>query len=311
MKKLNKCPVCKVDSLNFEILYKDISDKYHPIKGKYTVVKCKKCKILFLNPQPSMGELAKHYPKNYYSYNIRDTSNQSILVKIFKKILLPISSRSYPKLKEKESLLDIGCGAGEFLLSMRKQYPKNILFGIDIGTTNKNISFLKQSGISGLKGDNLKIFKKNQFDYITMNHVFEHIINPYETIKEVKRILKPNGTLIVGMPNTGSIINYIFQENWLPLDTPRHVILYNPSNLKMLLNKFDMKITTKRYFSDPLDILGSVEYKLNKYRKNKVFWEKSSLRHNYILIGILFIPIFIMNKLHLSDSTEYFIKNKL
>jgi predicted SAM-dependent methyltransferase len=110
-----------------------------------------------------------------------------------------------------------------------------------------------------------------------MNHVFEHINNPTETLIELKRILKENGTLIMGVPNTSSVAYKIFGKNWVQLDIPRHLFDYNPEIIKNYAKKVSLKFEKLKYNSSHVQFMISILRLTNQYRKKRYIYPTKSL----------------------------------
>jgi 2-polyprenyl-3-methyl-5-hydroxy-6-metoxy-1,4-benzoquinol methylase len=308
MKLLNKCEICGSKKINF-LFYGD--DKLFKIPGKFNLFRCENCKTIFLNPQPSYKESKRFYPREkYHSLENIKTEKDSIKTKInlklyriyfseegnfFKKILFaPIKFIVRGTIIKKEiKLLDIGCGSGQFLYEM-KTLGLGVC-GVEPGDFNK-----KDSDKYKLNIKNTEIIKakypKEHFDLITMNHVFEHIGKPNETIKEIQKILKKKGILIIGIPNTNSISKKIFGKNWLALDVPRHLFNYSDKNIKFLLEKNGFKILKIRYNSRPTQFVVSLYLLFNIKKKTGIF--------NRIL-ELIFLPLtWIVNSLKIGDQIE-------
>jgi SAM-dependent methyltransferase len=84
-------------------------------------------------------------------------------------------------------------------------------------------------------------FDDMSFDAITLAHVIEHVYAPQRLLAECRRILKPNGMLTILTPNSASSGHRHFGKDWLPLDPPRHIHLFNPSNMRRLLESAELK----------------------------------------------------------------------
>ena len=69
-----------------------------------------------------------------------------------------------------------------------------------------------------------------------MNHVVEHLTSPTDTIREVKRILKPGGSLMMTTPNASSLLFAIFRKFWFALETPRHLQIFSEKTLSMMID---------------------------------------------------------------------------
>ncbi len=102
----------------------------------------------------------------------------------------------YPSIdkKLKGKVLDVGCGIGDFL-----SYRKNNTIGVDINSLN--VEYCKKNGQEAYIIENNKFpFNDQSFDGVILDNVLEHLIEPKVTINEITRVLKPNGTLIIGVP---------------------------------------------------------------------------------------------------------------
>ncbi|MCI0449302.1 MAG: class I SAM-dependent methyltransferase [Chlorobi bacterium] len=110
----------------------------------------------------------------------------------------------YAGINESDSVLEVGCGAGNIL----ERIKKGKLTGIDISKTQieragkklKNRAELIQS-----PGEKTQ-FADKHFDVIICTEVFEHVLDPVEILKEMKRILKDSGTISLSVPNEKLII---------------------------------------------------------------------------------------------------------
>ena len=173
------------------------------------------------------------------------------------------------------------------------------VYGIEPGEFNEEGN--KKYNLNIKKGDiKSSKYKRESFDIITLNHVLEHINNPNETLGEIKRIIKKDGVLIIGVPNTHSIAFKIFRRNWYQLDVPRHIINYSEENLNFLLNKNGFKVKNVRYNSRPSQFAVSLMYLLNT--KNRTV-EK--------LCNIMFLPLtWLVNSLKTGDQIEIWCEKK-
>lgn len=111
-------------------------------------------------------------------------------------------------LKPGERLLDIGCWDGQFLDQIEESGLFQKLYGIDM--LPEAIAKIRSKGYEGEVVDlNTETFPfpDNYFDTVTFLAVLEHVFDPYGAIREIRRILRPNGILIVDVPNVGSFSN--------------------------------------------------------------------------------------------------------
>lgn len=231
-------------------------------------------------------------------YNIYFNSNRNnlLLKAIFSPIKFIVRGTNLTK---GNKLLDVGCGSGQFLYEM-KELEMNVQ-GVEPGDfneeENKKYSLnIKKSNLIDAK------YKKESFDFITINHVLEHLDNPNETLNEINKILKKDGKLILAIPNTNSLAYWIFKKNWYQLDVPRHIINYSNKNIKLILEKNGFKIKRTRYNSRPSQFVVSLYFSFNIKKRIKPL--------NYAL-DILFLPLtWLVNFLRMGDQIEVWCEKK-
>ena len=293
------CTICNNSKHEHYCLGKD---RVHGIPGKFELIQCTRCKLIEIHPKPSMESLKKYYPiKGYYTYDDEQKTNN--LREILNNYCESKIDRYCPH-KENGIILDIGCGNGNFLGKMKKKGMQT--FGIDAfqNSSNRDIDCFYHKELHECN------LPQDYFDIITMNHVLEHLINPQEVLEEIHRILKPNGTFVVGVPNSNSLASKIFKSDWVQLDPPRHIYSFSDTNLLQLLENTGFTHQKTRYFASDFQFLGSVEYLLNRLRVKKVLLKDSNIINNgYMRVPLL--PIMhLINHLKLGDSVEMHITKK-
>ncbi len=157
--------------------------------------------------------------------------------------------------------IDIGADNGRHLFLM----PKGSI-GLDHYTDY--FEDYTKAGFEGVQCDlnqGILPFKDNDFDTILFSHCLEHIEMPNRIIKEVFRILKSGGTLIVGVPNVYCIHTDFYGPKW-----DYHINVYDGKALKKLLSKNRFKVM-KRFCNFPLG--NWFMYALFNYTPLKYFWD--------------------------------------
>lgn len=145
--------------------------------------------------------------------------------------------------REKGHLLDVGCGDGSFLISM-KQLGWNVA-GVELD--RKAVSIAREKGLEIFHGSLGEAkFSNKHFDAITMNHVIEHVSDPVELLKECRRVLKPGGKLVVTTPNIKSLGHLVFNEDWRGLEVPRHITLFSPKALRTCVERAGIDVESLR-----------------------------------------------------------------
>lgn len=277
-KKLTKCIVC--GKSNARQLFQTY-DRMFDIKGSFTVKKCGSCGLLFLDPQPSSTILKKHYPSTHY-YSYKDESDSGFFYKLrsylvkhyyepnFLSKVFSVMVQNVPALpkKRKGKILDVGCGTGDTLVLL-KELGWDV-YGLEID--QNAVAVAKKRGLRNVTLGGyarISLFKDNYFDVIRLYHVIEHIPNPSECLRLLYKKLKPGGEVILGTPNFQSMTSSIFGRYWYNLDTPRHVFIFSPKTLSMLVRKEGFSYTIIEFCSAG-GIIGSLVYAVNNFRKKRL-----------------------------------------
>jgi len=158
-----------------------------------------------------------------------------------------------------KNLLDIGCGSGTFLaLAKKKGFT---CYGMDV-SENAVDAAQRQYDLIVRRGEIGKLdWEGLRFDFITMFHVLEHLRNPEDSLKYAASLLATGGSLIIQVPNAGSLQARVFGKRWYGLDVPRHLINYTSRSLQTLLHRCGLNICTRRRFSlrdNPAPIASSL-----------------------------------------------------
>lgn len=272
------CAFCdKDDSL---VIFKG-RDRRHKIGGEFNIVKCKTCGLVYINPRPKTDEIKKFYPLDYLFYKrINETKDKQ---KFFGQILPHRLKRTLGLIKrklkdfcvgsfhvefskiwyleglKKGTILDIGCGRGEYLKMLKDSGWK--VKGVDMNeqAAKQAMEYLEEGEVwCGELTD--CDFSQRSFDVISMYSAFEHIHNPSEMLCKIHNLLKDNGLLVIYLQNIDSLEFKIFGKYWYHLDIPRHLYDYSKRTLRALLLKNGFLITKILDDPDPNGIIYSLNW---------------------------------------------------
>jgi 2-polyprenyl-3-methyl-5-hydroxy-6-metoxy-1,4-benzoquinol methylase len=219
-----------------------ISVKDYSVSGEvFELVKNETFGFLETIPQPDLEKLPEYYKSDDYishtdsKRNLFERTYHIIKKMALRRKLSLINSFS----KQKGTLLDVGCGTGDFLeLSKQKGWR---VVGIEPNDEARAIAN-KKTNNSVYKTNHLLNLENHSFDIITLWHVLEHLPNLEEHIAEFKRLLKPNGTLIIAVPNYKSYDAKIYKTYWAAFDVPRHLWHFSKESIKILMETFKMNV---------------------------------------------------------------------
>ena len=229
--------------------------------------------FLETHPQPSPETLPDYYKSDDY---ISHTDSKRNLFENVYHLVRKVSLKQKLKLinsfsSTEKKLLDVGCGTGDFLLTAKKN--NWTVSGIEPNKQAREIANIKTDN-SVFNSAQLSKFEPESFDVITLWHVLEHLPNLEEHIQIFKKLLKPNGTLIIAVPNYKSYDANYYKEFWAAYDVPRHLWHFNKASISKLVSKVSMEVLkTKPMCFDAFYVsLLSEKYKNGKMSFFKGFW---------------------------------------
>lgn len=207
---------------------------------------------------------------NYKKYYLKNTTYISYLDPRLNKIVNLVKEHN------PNNILDVGCGDGFLLSEIKKRLPDAILWGVDVyKTKKKGIDFKIADITKGLP------FETGSLDCVIMGEIIEHVPDPDFVFKEVNRILKKKGMLIISTPNLVSWANRImvlfgiqpfFTETSSEVNLGRylkilgqgckvqgHLKVFTHKSLEELLRKEKFKVIEKHgsvfYFPWPISLV--------------------------------------------------------
>ena len=203
-----------------------------------------KTDLLVTLPRPSDQELPGYYEsEDYISHTDSKTSLMDSVYQMIKNYSLKKKLKMINGLNEQKGLiLDIGCGTGDFLATCEKDGWS--IKGIEPNEKARQLAQrkIKKGDLISHDIDSLLESNKGLFDVITMWHVLEHVPNLMEYIEQLKGLLKPNGCLVVAVPNFKSYDANYYKEHWAAFDVPRHLWHFSEASIKNIFGRFNFKV---------------------------------------------------------------------
>jgi 2-polyprenyl-3-methyl-5-hydroxy-6-metoxy-1,4-benzoquinol methylase len=236
--------------------------------GRY--VKCKNCHLIYVNPIEKASKINGDYSKMgttdapiIRGCRLRAAKSQLGLIK---------------KYKSGTTLLDIGCGEGFFLFNASKA-----------GYTTKGIEISQDAAEYAVREFGLDVeakpfaelqFPENYFDVVTLWQVLEHVPYPLIVLKEVHRILKPEGLLATSTPDIEGILAKIFRRKWWNLRR-LHINQFTAKTLTDMLKRAGFKnvfsTTYKEYISIYMLVIPLLKHLKMYERARGIFYPSSTL----------------------------------
>lgn len=235
----------------------------------FSLIKNEELDLLYTDPQPDVNKLWKYYESDDY---ISHTSNKRTVFEKLYHIVREFAIRSKIDLinssQNKGTLLDIGTGTGDFLLSAKEDGWQVI--GVEPNTDARQLAIAKNLNVQVNSYD----VPDNSVDLVSMWHVLEHVPNYDLQIKELSRILKPSGTIIIAVPNYKSFDAQYYKQFWAAYDVPRHFWHFSQKSISNIFSahNFEVKKVRPMIFDSFYVSMLSEKYKSGKINYFKAFW---------------------------------------
>jgi SAM-dependent methyltransferase len=227
-----ECPICHTGPSQ---TYRELYDDRYGYHGLFSMMECPSCSHLSLDVTFSPDDLNNLY-SNFYPRSKFDLSDFKSLkaAEGFRSWLEGVKSRPLFWIPKHVKILDIGCGFGESLAYHRDR-------GCEVHGVEVDENILRVADKFGFEVKcgqfSANNYQKEYFDYVTMDQVIEHVLDPVETLHSILTILKKSGKVVLSTPNAYSWAAFLFGKKWMNWHTPYHYHLFSRKSLCLAAEK--------------------------------------------------------------------------
>ncbi|WP_297518010.1 class I SAM-dependent methyltransferase [Flavobacterium sp.] len=244
--------------------------KDHSVSGEeFELWMDRQWELLVTHPQPTPEQLPAYYESaDYISHTDGKRTLFEKAYQFVKGIALANKLQLINSMSPKGTILDIGAGTGDFLLTCKNDGWQAT--GIEPSAKAKSIAESKGITMTASQND----LPDRSFDVITMWHVLEHVPDLEAQLQSLKRLLKPEGTVIVAVPNFKSYDAQHYQSYWAAYDVPIHLWHFSKTAIEKLFAQQTMqlvKVLPMKFDSYYVSLL-SEKYKTGKMNYVKAVW---------------------------------------
>lgn len=210
--------------------------EYRTSRQMWTYVSCASCALVYLRERPAISELPRIYPPHYYSFDEEKRTNP-LVARMRERLEARKAAQFAAHVQRADArVLDVGSGDGRFLSVLRRSGPRGWrLEGLDIdaGAVQRG----RERGFS-MHCSRLEDFEApaGGYDLVVLMQVLEHVADPRDTCRRIRRLLAPGGVFVVETPDVAGWDERLFRDGlWGGYHVPRHWNLFTPQNLSRLL----------------------------------------------------------------------------
>jgi len=216
---------------------------------RFSLYRCNNCEVVFTDPVPKNLEI--HYPLEYRRYG---KVTMLIIAFLYRQQAKKWTNRQGQV--DSRSLLEIGCGPG-IMLNEFKKLGWNTL-GLERSKEMADQAKARYD-VDVRSGDLSQLEPTKQFDLIILYNVLEHLKDPFVTLKECSKRLRPNGMVLVTVPDFNCWQRIWGGKHWLHLDVPRHLCHFDRNSIANISSRANLQVSKVHASSLVHDFYGWLE----------------------------------------------------
>ncbi len=240
------CYLCQSqEHTHFQTAQEDLTGK----PGDFTFVECAGCGLVYQQPRLKLEHIKSYYDDEYIAH--RKNQSWGPLAPFFEWLMSKLDRDKDAMVSEAITLgpssrvLDVGCGAGSYLMHVRKKHGSHCV-GVDFKELGDVIGQMGEHGreIEFHCGtlDAVDLGPEG-FDLITMWHFLEHDYSPLETLTHARSLLAPGGVMVIEVPRLDSLSHTLYQDRWPGWQAPQHTVALDRARFEDLIDKAGLEVT--------------------------------------------------------------------
>ncbi len=278
--ELVPCTLCGGES--FTDCITGAKDLYNHLDGEFNVMRCDNCDFVLTNPRPTRETIGYFYPDSTGYYQPETiTPKTTMKERIFQSLLANSHGYPLPRLpkivdalvgwywrskirlnhfpdfwRPEARLMDIGCAWGRYLKIMQG-------YGWDVHGLEFNqqaVDYARNElGLTNVRQGMLEdhAYDDGFFDVVHMSMVLEHLHEPQDALAKIARMIKPDGQVILSVPNFASYEREKFDRYWYALQVPVHLNHFTPVTLRQVLDDVGLRATRIIHHKTDRDFINS------------------------------------------------------
>ncbi len=266
---------CRTCGSHSKKLSYTVKERMFGTKTDFIYDQCDHCDSIQIAEIPDEVEIASYYPNNYYSYAVKGGKERIVkdeikaylkgvhdrglfgkslagrVIELIRPEVSPLVTVKTVGVRRDAKILDVGCGAGQFLDRLARIGFRNVV-GVDPFLSN---DVTTREGVV--------LYKRRldqapgSFDVIVFNHSFEHVSNPAAELCVAHEKTATNGLCLIQMPTPTSQAWEEYGTDWAQWDAPRHMTLMSRKGVASLATRCGFKLQRILDIAMPWSLMAS------------------------------------------------------
>jgi 2-polyprenyl-3-methyl-5-hydroxy-6-metoxy-1,4-benzoquinol methylase len=246
----------------------DGHDRCHDLPGEFIVVRCAACGLMRTNPRPTAETIGFYYPSDYGPYKstrVNSGTSAERPAHRFSRFRLGLSraigfnTMPVPPLQPGK-MLEVGCACGSFMFKMaRKGWD---VAGIEF---SHDAAAARAAGLAVHEGalESIRELDADSLDLVVGWMVLEHLHQPVAALQSLRAWSKPDGWLVMSLPNAGAWEFKLFGNAWYPMHLPNHLFHYTADSVRKILDAGGWSLHSVHYQRTLKDLPRTVGFALD------------------------------------------------
>ena len=245
MIQVEQCPVCAGERLAVVFTARDCivtQEEFH-------ILECDGCGLRLTSPVPDEDETDRYYESENYTPHAASRGG-NFAYRIVRRLML-VRKRNLITTETAlrcGRLLDVGCGTGEFLITMHQAGWE--VDGIDASEAARQEASRRYT-VTVQSPEDWFASGDGEYDVVTFWHALEHLPDPHHYLRRVTSSMRDDGILMIGLPNWNSLDAEYYGPEWAAYDVPRHITHFTRDAMERLLVQHGLTISST--FGLPFD----------------------------------------------------------
>ena len=216
------------------------------------IVTCRHCGLTYVNPRLATNSALTTYSTEEELAYFSDTraSRSAAYGKLIEDAATWLG-------RDSQTWLDIGCGDGALVGIARRA-------GIECVGTEISHTLIRavqqRLGEDAIVASSLADLPRGFYDVVTLLNVLEHLPDPRATLKRASPLLKPDGLLLVHVPNLGGLPARLLRAHWRHIAPTEHLYYFTPRTLRALMSRADLEPLGRFSLATSTGLLGTMQH---------------------------------------------------